>query len=96
MPDLLKYDIHCPESNSLNSVDGRCGLLHWQGKTKAGGDPDVISSGHEFQNGIPSATMPMSSAPASSFVEARFEPDFLPGLDEVGFGLSTISAPSSA
>ena len=56
----------------------------------------MISSGHEFQNGIPSATMPTSSAPASSFVEARFETDFLPGLEEVGFDLSTISAPSSA
>src|SRR5262245_3513476 len=95
MPDLLKYDIHCLESNSLNSADGLCGLLHWQDKTTAGGDHDAISSGHEFQNGIPSSTMPTSSALASSFVEERFEPDFLPDLDEAGFALSTISASSS-
>ena len=56
----------------------------------------MISSGHEFQNGIPSATMPTSSAPASCFVEERFGPDFLPDLDEAAFGFSPISASSSS
>ena len=56
----------------------------------------MISSGHEFQNGIPSSTIPSSSAPPSPFVEVRFGPDFLPDLDEVAFGFSPISTSSSA
>jgi len=48
------------------------------------------------QNGIPSSTILSSSAPASSFVEERFWPDFLPGLDEAGFALSPASASSSS
>ena len=45
----------------------------------------MVSPGHEFQNGMPSSTMPSSSASASSFPEARFEPDFLTDLNEVDF-----------
>jgi hypothetical protein len=55
----------------------------------------MISSGHEFQNGIPSSTIPSSSAPAASFPEVRFAPCFLPDPDGVDFDPTSSSLSSS-
>src|SRR5262245_11808604 len=82
---------------SVSYVFDRTEIEAWKGDRAR--DPPPLrkhSKSHPRQNGIPSSTIPSSSAPAASFLEERFDLCFLSDLEEVDFDSSSSSISSSA